>query len=569
MKISDLNEKQRRRFYFEKYYPDLLKEIDLFNLNMRIENFSMLLYHFVNRNFQYPNKCKTCENSTKFISFNKGYNTYCSKKCVMSDAEVVSDRNMKSKETSLKKWGVDNPMKSEAVKKTQQNSIMIKWGVDNYTKTEEYKKNEEKRNLEKYGKKFYLQTDDFKKKSEESNLSKRGLSHHMKDKEVVEKYKDNSLKKWGVDNYTKTEDFKERMKSYFKSESFFENLEIQDKKREEKELQFYENYIENELLSIGNGLLTYKCFDCDNSFTISKQLLYLRNKKERLICTNCNPKIGNNISVTEKELLNFIRDNYQGEIIENYKDKYEIDVFLPEINLGFEYNGLWFHSVNFKNKFYHQEKYLHFRNKNISVVNIWEDDWANKKDIVESMIRYKIGSVSAKISARKCDVKIIKNTKDFLNKNHLQGFCPSTINIGLFYNDEMVSLLTIGKSRNKKNEMEILRFCNKLNLSVVGGFSKLLTFFLRNYEVQKIVTYSDLSHSDGALYLKNGFDFVGKTEPGYYWCKNGYKYNRFKFRKSVLIKNGFDKTKTEVQIMNEQGFYKLYNCGNYKFELMK
>ncbi len=359
------------------------------------------------------------------------------------------------------------------------------------------------------------------------------------------------------------------MRLYFDGYQFKINIEEQNKKRKKLEFEFYNNYIENDLISIEDGLLYYECLDCNNKFTISKQLLYLRNKEERLICTNCNPKNGKNISLTEKDIFIFIKNNYKGQVIENYKNKYEIDIYLPDINLGFEYNGLWFHSTNFKGKYYHQEKTLYFKERGINILNIWEDDWVYKREIIESMIRYKINNTFYKIGARKCDIREINDTKkikDFLDKNHLQGYCPSSINVGLFFNDDLFSLITISKSRNKKNEMELLRFCNKINSSVVGGFTRLLKFCFEKYQLDNLITYADLSHSDGSLYLKSEFIFKGKTEPGYYWCKNGIKYNRFRFRKSNLIKDGYDSNKTENNIMIERGFYKLYNCGNYKFE---
>lgn len=570
MNIAELNESQRRRFYFEKHFIDELKKIDKFNTDLKIDNFSILLYHFVNFDSVYPKKCKICDNSPKFISFNKGYNTFCSKRCVMSDKDIVISRNEKSKETCLKKWGVDNVMKSDVVKKLQKDSALAKWGVDSYTKTSEYKENQIRKNLDKYGVPHYLQTVEFKEKSKETNISKRGVSHHMKDNNFIDNFKKINIEKWGVSCFSKTDEFKEKMKIYFNSIEFEMNIENQNKKRKELEFNFYKNYIENDLISIEDGILNYKCLDCENTFAISKQLLYLRNRKDRLICTNCNPKNGNNISMSEKDVLEFIRNNYKGEIIENYKDKYEIDIYLPDINSGFEYNGLWFHSTNFKGKYYHQEKSLYFKERNISVFNIWEDDWLYRREIVESMIRYKIGNISHRVGARKCDIREIndnKKIKDFLNKNHLQGYCPSSINIGLFFDDDLVSLMTIGKSRNKKNEIELLRFCNKVGFVIIGGFTKLVKCLFEVYQVDKLSTYSDMSHSDGTLYSNNGFSFIQKTDPGYYWCKNGIKYNRFRFRKSNLIKEGFDKNKTEDNIMLERGFYKLYNCGNYKFEI--
>lgn len=45
--------------------------------------------------------------------------------------------------------------------------------------------------------------------------------------------------------------------------------------------------------------------------------------------------------------------------------------------------------------------------------------------------------------------------------------------------------------------------------------------------------------------------------------------SRFKYRKSELIKQGFDKNKTEKQIMIDRNYFRIYDCGTLKFEWKK
>ena len=568
--LSELNEKQRRRSYFEKHYPEILIKIDKFNENYNIKNFSILLYHFYYR-LTGSKKCKICGKETKFISFNKGYNTYCSKKCSMNDIDVINKRNKKSIETYLNKYGVDNPMKIEDIKNKVKKTNLDKHGADNFTKTIEYSENIKLKNQEKYGVDWYFQSNDFKDKSIKTNLDKYGVDHHMKDKKRLEELKQKNIDKWGVDNFSKTKEFKKIMNNYYKSDEFVENIKLQKIKRDEKEIKYYKNYNKKyKLIDIKNDELIFHCSDCNNNYKISKQLYYLRNKYNHTCCTICNRTDTKNISYLEKELLLYIKEIYDGIIIENFKKQYEIDIYLPEINLGIEFNGLWFHSEKFKDKLYHRNKTLYFNDLGINIFHIWEDDWVYKNEIIKSMILNKIGK-SNKIYARKTKIKKLSNSesREFLNINHLQGYIPSSVRLGLFHRNELVCLITFGKSRNKNNENEILRFCNKLNISVVGGFSKLLKYYINNYDFTKLITYADMSHSNGNLYLKNNFTIEEMTNVGYYWCKNGKKYNRFNFRKSKLIKNGNNPNKTESEIMYSLNYYKLYNCGNYKFSLIK
>ena len=121
------------------------------------------------------------------------------------------------------------------------------------------------------------------------------------------------------------------------------------------------------------------------------------------------------------------------------------------------------------------------------------------------------------------------------------------------------------KSKSKTGEYELLRFCNKLNANVVGGASKLFKYFTKNYSFIEITTYADRSHSNGDLYETLGFNFISKTEPNYYYIVDGIRYHRFGFRKDVLVKEGFNKNKTEHEIMIQREIHRIYNSGNLKF----
>jgi hypothetical protein len=280
-------------------------------------------------------------------------------------------------------------------------------------------------------------------------------------------------------------------------------------------------------------------------------------------------------SETKNPFLRFgIKEIYNGEIIENFRyDRKEIDIYLPELKIGFEYNGLYWHSELNKNKNYHYDKLLFFNNLGINLIQVWEDDWKYKQNIIKSMISNKILK-SERIFARKCEIKEIVDNKlirDFLEENHIQGFVGSNIKLGLFFNNELVSLMTFGNLRkslgqvSKKGVYELLRFCNKLNTSVIGGASKLFNFFIKNYKVEEVISYSLNSYSDGNLYKNIGFNLENNTDINYFWCKNGIKYHRFNFRKDKLVKEGYDVTKTESEIMYERGYFKVFDCGSKKW----
>jgi hypothetical protein len=275
-------------------------------------------------------------------------------------------------------------------------------------------------------------------------------------------------------------------------------------------------------------------------------------------------------------LLNFIKENYTGEVITNTKSviyPLELDIYLPELKLSFEFNGLYWHSEEYKEKNYHLNKKIECLKKDIQLFHIWEDDWDNKKSILKSMVLNKLGK-SNKIFARKCKIKVLEDNKlvrEFLDNNHIQGFVGSKVKLGLYHNNELVSLMTFGSlrknmnSKSKEGLYELLRFCNKLDVMVIGGASRLFKFFIENYKPVEVISYSDYSRSVGNLYTKLGFSFDKLSDIGYYWFFDSKREYRFNFRKDILVKEGYDSNKTEVVIMHERGYRRIFDCGMQKW----
>jgi hypothetical protein len=290
------------------------------------------------------------------------------------------------------------------------------------------------------------------------------------------------------------------------------------------------------------------------------------------------PKCANNSkSKYEEEIDNFIK-SLGFETTRNNKkilNGLEIDIFIPSKNIAIEFNGLYWHSEIYLENNYHLKKTELCENNNIRLLHIFEDEWVEKSDIVKSRIKNILGISDKKIHARKCAIKIIDNklAKDFSIKNHIQGHVNAKINIGLFYNDELVSIMTFGSLRkltgnkNIDNKYELLRFCNKLDTIVIGGANKLLSYFVKNYSPIEIISYADRRWSQGNLYEKLGFTKTHTSKPNYFYVIKKNRFNRFNYRKDVLVSQGFDKNKSEHQIMLERGIHRIYDCGNICFKL--
>ena len=288
-------------------------------------------------------------------------------------------------------------------------------------------------------------------------------------------------------------------------------------------------------------------------------------------------KCSKNTSIGEKNIgdfiasLNFFVTRQNKNIIPNR----EIDIYMPSNRVAIEYDGLYWHSSKKIDKNYHLIKTELCEKQGIRLIHIFEDEWLEHEDIVKSKLKSILGLTEKKVFARKCIIKEVpfNEAKTFLEKNHLQGNVNAKYNYGLYYKDELVSIMTFGSkrkslgSKSEKGVYEMLRFCNKLDTTVVGGASKLLKHFIKVHKPKQIISYCDRRWSQGNMYEKLGFKFDHYSKPNYFYIVNGKRENRFKYRKSELVRQGFDKNKSEHEIMLERGIYRIYDCGTKVYSL--
>jgi len=302
-------------------------------------------------------------------------------------------------------------------------------------------------------------------------------------------------------------------------------------------------------------------------------------------CPRCG-HIPKTTSKLEKEVLTFVQKNYNGSIQSNkrfyIKDTsfHEIDIYLPDLKIGIEFDGLYWHSDQFKIKTYHLDKTNFFKNKGIRIIHIFEDEWLNKQDIVKSKLKHILNiSDNEKVYARKTLIKEITNIEKtpFLDKYHIQGSDKAIIKLGEYYNDELVAVMTFSKLRralgtktSTVGDYELSRFATSKN--VVGGFSKMLKYAIRNYEINYIKTFADLRWSslEKNVYDTNNFVLSHISKPNYFYSANNKRYHRFNFRKNILKKKFPDiykKELTEFEIMDQTNYSRIWDCGNLVYEM--
>ncbi|MEM2159527.1 MAG: hypothetical protein QXN55_01080 [Candidatus Nitrosotenuis sp.] len=272
----------------------------------------------------------------------------------------------------------------------------------------------------------------------------------------------------------------------------------------------------------------------------------------------------------QTELVEFIKSIFDDDIIIDSKkiiSPYQLDIFIPSKNIAFEFNGLYWHSSKKAiDPNYHYNKSFLCNEQNIQLFHIFEDDWLLKNEICKNRIRHLLQK-NEKIFARKCTVREIKTAKQFLEDNHIQGFTPAKVSLGLFYNEKLIATMTFGKPRyDKRFEWELLRYCSKE--TVVGGAGKLLKYFKKQFNPTSIITYRDKAWGfKSNFYNDIGFSFLRSSKIGYSYYKEGQfpRISRIAFQSKNFYKTNnthYDAALSEEINAALVKAYRVYDCGN-------
>ena len=262
----------------------------------------------------------------------------------------------------------------------------------------------------------------------------------------------------------------------------------------------------------------------------------------------------------------------------------ELDIFVPAKKLAIEYCGLYWHSevAGGKPRDYHRAKMDACAEKGIRLITVFEDEYLNKSDVVKSRLLSAMGLIKRRVYARKCEVRPIdaKASSSFLDAYHLQGNSPRTHGWGLFYGDELLQVLTVGKvSRAHASKVngklvsmyELKRFATVPYTIVVGGASKLFktaTSFLRANGGEYIKSYSDNRYANifHSVYDELGFELTSETKYTPHYVMGTTRYRNQALRKT---KDERLLGRTEWELRREQGYDRIWDCGHktYLFTL--
>ena len=408
---------------------------------------------------------------------------------------------------------------SPTVKTKRINSIKERYGVENVFQIEAVKERAKKTCLQKYGVEWYTQTDEHQQLLRETNTQ---AAPEMR-AQINAKIRKTMFERYGVEHH--------------------EYLHISN----------LENYNDQYILEHFLDGDTWKFTEVQEYFNLSR-----RGAKARLMRINPEYKFPQ-CNKSQHELFELIPTKNKHENDRTIIAPQELDIVLPDIKLAIEYNGVYWHSTVWKDSRYHLDKTEKAEAKGWQLFQIFEGENLNKWI---SLIKTKLGQ-NKRISARTCKVVELASTNafKFCDTYHIQGGVHAKVNYGLVHDGELVQVMTFSKPRfNKKYEYELVRLCTKQDLTIVGGASKLLAHFIRDFNPSSIVSYANRRFSTGNIYERLGFERIGTTEPSYCWCNGTELLSRMQTQRHKL--GDYPKTMSESDIMQQRGFWKLYDCGN-------
>jgi hypothetical protein len=547
-----------------KQNQSLADWIDSQTKNIITDNYTFKIWCILNN--VTTNLCEISNKPKSYRNFSEGMG-FCGKTNICECAKISVSQNVK-KTSQLK-----TPEQKEASNKKREATVFAISGVTNngqtkkaiqahkefYADEENVKKATERYKqtmTERYGKDNPYFVEQFKIKKETTLIEKYNVSNPMQNANIASK------------------SIKTRKEQGVPSQVFIDNFnKIQERLSVERNLTI--NMKAEDWSGIKNiKTIPVTCQICNTPFDYSYH-------GRGTTCRICNPleykyRSKAEIAIFEFiETLGLIPDACDRSLI----NPYELDIVIHSHKIAIEYCGLYWHSeLNGKDKKYHKNKMELANEKGYRLITIFEDEWLHSQEIVKSRLIHILGLQTNKIGARQLSVKPIKGTeaKIFFDKNHIQGFVSGQLYIALIDNkNEIYSCMSCNSLRKslgqntEENSWELTRFANKLNVSVIGAASKLFKAFLKQYNPKLVISYADLRWSEGNLYNTLGFITNRKPTIGYHYMNNYTKrYHRYKFRKSMLVKEGWNAELTEWEIMQHMGYDRIWDCGVQRFDFI-
>lgn len=473
----------------------------------------------------------------------------------------------KARKTMIEKYGTDKMSQSKEIIQKRKETCLRKYGTETPLANKDIRQKTYKSNIKNHNGIYYLVTEECRKLSTESHRTKESKQKSRENFDVQKK-KQEMIAKYGVDNPFKLKEVQDQIKQTnvqkYGSSNPKQNSEVSSKASETRMLNklinksnFNQEYIKSKFITKENkfdlnsfskyfGLTLHSSLHFKDKFNIAlPDLVTHDNTLESKFCQYIQ-------SITDKQVIRHERKLLDG--------KYEIDIYIPEMKLGFEFNGDYWHSENAGvSPNYHFMKSLACREKGIRLVHVWEHEWINDQEKIKIFLN-SLFIPRQKIRASKCKLKEISSQEflDFGEKYHLLGSTRAGTRIGLYYNNELVSAIGLSYS-NKKDEWDLKRYIVG-KYQIMGGFQKMFNHFIKVHRPRRIITFVELSKFNGAVDYKNGFVLDKVMREDFFWIVNNIRVDKWTAWKHFHI-DGQSTSDYQSMMMNDFKFFKCYDAG--------
>lgn len=297
-----------------------------------------------------------------------------------------------------------------------------------------------------------------------------------------------------------------------------------------------------------------------NSCTILKKL-HLYNLEEYV---NIDKKCSN----AEIEISKLFKNCVLRDTKQLSKYNLELDVYIPNTRKAIEFNGSYWHSIIFKDMYYHQKKTLAAMKEDIHLIHIFEYEWNNNKDKILNFI----SDNKTEINTEDMDIEIIDKDicKEFIDKYHIHKYEDADIHIGYMKQSELYGVCTFKKYDN--NMFELLQYSCLEGIEIKDGEKTIVQYFLDNYNPKSIELKLDISKFNPKRYLDIGFKPIEGswvTQPNYVWVdtKDNDVLNSKQVNSIEMFKRHITENYTEDEVMSDFDYIKIYDSGKMLLKL--
>lgn len=518
-------------------------------------------------------ECKKHSTSTKN---HPRWKIFCSKECQYSEYGKAITYNL-YKKSCLEKHGVENTTQLESVKQKTKQTMIKKYGAEHPLQVKEFHNKAKQTCLERYDTETPCSLDVFKEKAKQTCIKNYGVDNPNKNKEVRARAKQTCIKKYGKEHPSQIDEIKEKKKQTTEKHYGFscifsdENYRVEcTRKMRDKHWDYFKSALEEknisplfskeDYLDQNENSHRFLCVTCNKEFVV-----FMNNTMPQKIY--CPEKIHNNRSLGEQEIYDWILSLGVKNVERNKRDwgkkrYYEADIYLPDYNFVIEYNGLYWHSNAKKTKDYHYEKWKFFKDMGINCIQIFENEWEFKKDIVKNILLSKLGLLKVP-EFEEYTIKDISEEEfeSFVNENCAFKSEKYDHQIGLLCNDELMCVLSYSEN---SEYIKIDLVCEKLGYCSNGKLFALFIDYLKAMN-KSIIYFVDIRYFEKTICFDLGFRYYGHLNPEQYFFN---KKSVILYRElSVSLLKSYEPELSDEENATLNNYFWIYDCGKDIFIL--